>query len=128
MTDWSYSLVMIVPASLQDAANRLACALGHDVLPGHTFSVPLSADGSEPATHFGCRTAAQQSFLDLLSGAAEGALPDLPWADYGITEQDIADVLASLISDAQPASEMIGHFDAALAANDLVRVVMGEAA
>lgn len=53
MSGWALSIVMIVPANLKDVANRLSCALGHDVLSGNTFSMPLSSDGSEPATHFG---------------------------------------------------------------------------
>lgn len=122
MTGWTLSIVMIVPAELQDTANRLSCALGHDMLPGNTFSVPLSADGSEPATHFGCRTAAKQEFIDILTSAGQGDLPEIEWADFGLTIEEIAPVLAALIVDVRPAEQASGHFDAVLAGNGLNRV------
>ena len=122
MTDWTLSIVMIVPADLREKANRLSCALDHDVLPVDTFSVPLSATGAEPATHYGCRTAAQQSFVDLLTAAGQGELPDVAWADYGLTEADIPTVLAALIIDVKPASEAQGHFGTVIGARGLVRM------
>ncbi len=124
MTDWTLSIVMIVPAALQDTANRLSCALGHDVLPGNTFSVPLSSDGSEPATHYGCRTAAKQEFVNILTSAGQGDLPDIEWADYGLTVEDVAPVLAALIVDVRPAGEASGHFDEVAAANGLGRMAV----
>lgn len=122
-TDWTLSIVMVVPAAQRDTANKLACALGHDVMPGRTFSVPLSSDGSEPATHYGCRTAAQQSFVDLLTAAGQGELPDVSWADFELTAGDIPAVLAALVIDVRPAGQIYGHFDAVLAAQGLARVV-----
>lgn len=128
MSDWVWSLVVIVPAHLREIGNRLSCALGHDVLPGNTFSVPLSADGSEPATHYGCRTAAKQEFVDILTSAGAGDLPDIEWADYGLTVEDIAPVLAALIADVRPAGQASGHFDEVAAGHGLVRVVPEELA
>ncbi len=127
MSGWTLSIVMIIPAALQDTANRLSCALGHDVLPGNTFSVPLSADGSEPATHYGCRTAAKQEFVDIISSAADGDLPEIEWADFGLTVEDIAPVLAALIVDVRPADQASGHFDAVAAGHGLVRVDLCDA-
>lgn len=124
MSDWTLSIVMIVPAALQDTANRLSCALGHDVLPGNTFSVPLSSDGSDPATHYGCRTAAKQEFVDILTSAGAGDLPDIEWADYGLTVEDVAPLLAALIVDVRPAGEASGHFDEVIAGNGLVRMAV----
>ena len=123
MSDWSLSIVMIIPADLRDTANRLACALDYDVLPGDTFSVPLSATGAEPATHYGCRTAAKQEFVDMLAAAGQGALPDIQWADYGLTVDDIPPILAALVADTRPAEQVDGHFEAVLDAQGLVRVV-----
>lgn len=128
MSGWNLSIVMIVPAALQDAANRLSCALGHDVLPGNTFSVPLSSDGSEPATHYGCRTAARQEFVDILASAGQGDLPEIEWADFGLTIEDIAPVLAVLIVDVRSASEVAGHFDEVLEASDLHLILPEELA
>ncbi len=128
MTGWTLSIVMIVPAALQDTANRLSCALGHDVLPGNTFSVPLSSDGSEPATHYGCRTAVKQEFVDILTNAGAGDLPEIEWADYGLTVEDIAPVLAALIVDVRSAGQASGHFDDAAEDSDLRRIVPEELA
>lgn len=128
MSGWSLSIVMIVPAALQDTANRLSCALGHDMLPGNTFSVPLSADGSEPATHYGCRTAAKQEFVDILTSAGTGDLPDIAWADFGLTVEDIAPVLAALIVDVRPAELASGHFDDVAEYSGLRRIVPEELA
>ena len=122
MTDWNLSIVIIVPAALQDKANRLSCALGHDVLPGNTFSVPLSSDG-ETVTHYGCRTTAKSEFVAILEAAGQGQLPpDFPLDEFGVTAQDVADVLGAQIIDVQDASAMIGHFDDVLAANELQRI------
>lgn len=128
MTDWTLSIVLIVPAELQDKANRLSCALGHDVLPGNTFSVPLSSDG-ETVTHYGCRTTAKQEFVAILEAAGQGHLPpDFPLAEFGVTAQDVADVLAAQIIDVQDASAMIGHFDEVLEASDLHLILPEELA
>lgn len=122
MTDWTLSIVLIVPAHLQDKANRLSCALGHDVLPGNTFSVPLS-DNGEDVTHYGCRTTAKQEFVAILEAAGQGQLPpDFPLDEFGVTAQDVTDVLAAQIIDVRDASAMIGHFDDVLAATELQRI------
>jgi hypothetical protein len=120
---WPYSVVLICPAINRDHANLLACALGHDVLPGNTFSAPLSASGEAPATHYGCRATAQQPFVDLFHGAAQGVLPPIPWGDYGLTEAQVAALLPALIFDARPAAEAAGHYDEVIAGLGLARVV-----
>lgn len=122
MSEWLHSIVMIIPAELRDKANRLACALGHDADPGRTFSVALSGDGGSPASHYGCRTAAKQDFVDLVADASVGSIPNLPWDDYGLSAQDIDDVLAALVMDIRPAGEMMGHFDEVVAGQGLSRV------
>lgn len=91
------SVVLILPANLADDGNRLACALGHDTLPGTTYGTPLSPTGAWPATHYGARTWAEQIFVDTINAAAEGFLPDVPWADFGLTEEVVRDVVGSLI-------------------------------
>lgn len=123
MSAWSLSLVMIVPAQMRETGNRLACALGHDVMPGDTFSVPLSTDGVDPATHYGCRTSAQVSFAEMLSAAAGGSLPQIDWSAYGLTVEDVQAVLAGLIADVRPTGEAEGHFDDVLSAHGLARIV-----
>lgn len=120
MTDWNLSIVIIVPAHLQDKANRLSCALGHDVLPGNTFSVPLSDNGTD-ITHYGCRTSAKQEFVDIMTGASEGQLPEIGWSDYGVTIDDIAEIVAVKIFDVRGAGDAAGHFEKVIADHGLVR-------
>ncbi|MFC5385206.1 hypothetical protein ACFPLB_04400 [Aquamicrobium segne] len=119
MSDWNLSIVMIVPAELQDQANRISCALDYDVLPGNTFSVALSVDGSEPATHYGCRTSAKQEFVDILNQAGSGNLPEIEWSDFDLTPDDVAAVLGALIIDVRPDDQVTGHFDDVMAAREL---------
>lgn len=123
MSDWNLSVVIIVPVALKDKANYLSCAIGHDDMPGNTFSVPLSADGSKPVTHYGCRTTAKQEFLDIMTGAETGQLPDVDWSEYNLTEQDIADILTQQILDVRDASEMSGHFGDVIKASDLNYII-----
>jgi hypothetical protein len=59
-----FSVVLIIPAELRDDANALAEAIGHGP---NNYSVALSGDGQEPATHYGLHTWAQQAFIDLLA-------------------------------------------------------------
>lgn len=122
----THSVVLIVSEPLREAANRLACALGYDALPlpGNTFARPLSADGAEPATHWGAHTWTTQSFLDVLAAAGKGALPSLKWDNYGLTERSVTDVVAGLVVsvqgvDAHPRT----HWQKALATNALVPAV-----
>lgn len=94
---YDFSVVLIVPIERQDAANLLACALGYDELPGHTFGRPLSATGAAPATHLGCHTWAEQALLDMLTAfATDGTLPPGAWADVGLTESEARDVITAL--------------------------------
>lgn len=117
MSDWVHSVVVIVPAELLEKANALSCALGHDVPPGDTFAVSLSDDG-ETVTHYGCRTSAKQEFLDILANAGEGELPE----GFECSLEVVQEILAAMIMDVRPASDMIGHFDDVLAANELQRL------
>lgn len=50
MSNFQFSVSMIVPADKLEQVRNLSWALGHDEPPLYTFNVPLSADGSEPAT------------------------------------------------------------------------------
>lgn len=98
MSTFDTSLALVVPTALCEKANLLACALGHDTMPGNTFSVGLSPDGSEPATHWGCHSWVQQSFVATLAGAAQGQLPAVDWGEFGLTEKDVWAVLAYMVS------------------------------
>jgi hypothetical protein len=112
-TDWKYSIVMIAPAATRDGANAIAEALGHGP---NNFSATLSADG-QSVTHYGCRTQAQQSFVDLLAGMGQGEFPPIEGAD----PQIIVAILGSLIIDIQDGADGATHFNAVLEANGLAR-------
>ena len=119
MSDWPYSVVLLIPAAVQAAANQVAEGLGHG--PSN-FSVPLSADGSEPATWFGCRTQAQQSFIDMLTAAGQGQLPEIE----GMTPQEVGAVLVQLQADVSTSEDGYTHFQRVLTEKGLQRVVMVE--
>jgi len=112
-TLWTYSIVMIAPAATKDGANAIAEALGHG--PSN-FSATLSADG-QTVTHYGCRTQAQQSFVELLAGMGQGEFPPIEGAD----PQVIGAILGSLIIDIQNGADGATHFNAVLDANGLAR-------
>ncbi len=112
-TLWTYSIVMIAPAATKDGANAIAEALGHG--PSN-FSATLSADG-QTVTHYGCRTQAQQSFVELLAGMGQGEFPPIEGAD----PQVIGAILGSLIIDIQDGADGASHFNSVLDANGLAR-------
>lgn len=57
--------------------------------PGNAFSVRLSATGTVPVTHYGGRTTAKEEFMDMMTNAGNGELPDIVWQDYDLSEIDI---------------------------------------
>lgn len=100
------SVVLIIPAALKSDADTLAELLGYGP---NSYSVPLSADGTEPATHYGLHTWAEQSFLDMLSAEniPEGLEQYAPVKDA---------VIVSVRSD------MTNHFSEILIDNNLQQV------
>jgi hypothetical protein len=112
-TLWTYSIVMIAPAATKDAANAIAEALGHGP---NNFKATLSADG-QTVTHHGCRTQAQQSFVDLLAGMGQGEFPPIEGAD----PQIIGAILGSLIIDISENEDGFSHFNRVIEANGLTR-------
>jgi hypothetical protein len=112
-TEWKYSIVMIAPATTKDGANAVAEALGHGP---NNFSATLSSDG-QTVTHYGCRTQAQQSFVDLLAGMGQGEMPPIEGAD----PQVIGAILGSLIIDISENEDGFNHFNRVIEANGLTR-------
>lgn len=84
MAEWLHTVIMIIPAELLESANAIARALDPDTGGDRTFSVPLSADGSEPATHYAASTAAAESFVQtvLAVTAGQAELAALVAGDY----------------------------------------------
>ena len=117
-TLWTYSIVMIAPAATKDGANAIAEALGHGP---NNFSATLSNDG-QSITHYGCRTQAQQSFVDLLAGMGQGEFPPID----GVDPQLIAAILQSLIIDIKDGADGATHFNQVLTDNGLARFELSE--
>lgn len=110
------SCVLIVPASLHTAANQLGEIMGWGP---NSYSVPLSADGTEPATHYGLHTWVTSEFETMMAGAAQGQMPQ-PLADGGYPLETFLAIMGSLIASIR--DSMDGHWDDILTANGLVRV------
>jgi hypothetical protein len=128
MTQHVYSVVGIIPAADRDDANLLAAALRHDVLPGHTFAAPFSADGSEPATHYGYQAAVTQTFVDQITGAGSGVWPIADFGAFGLTEARANELLAAMTLSvaARSVSDGAAHVDATLSAEGLRRIIPDE--
>jgi hypothetical protein len=86
--------VLICKAEDRAQSNLLAQTFGYGP---DNFSVPLSADGSEPITHYGGFAAGgiTDAFTILLSDAAESVLPDIEWPD-GFTDMDAFSTLSKV--------------------------------
>lgn len=120
-----HSLVLIIPAALRDAANRLGDAMGQGP---DNYTVALSSDG-ENVTHYGLvHQAAQREFIETIRAARRGVAPALDLAAVNLTPADVGAVVTSLIMDASPdpdAEEPVvyatpaDHFAAVLAENEL---------
>lgn len=65
------SAVLITPVELLDAANAFADVMGWGY---PCYTIPLSATGQEPATHWGARATVYGEFLALLADPPEGYL------------------------------------------------------
>ncbi len=64
------SAVLILPDDQVATGNAVSEAMGWG---SPAYTVPLSADGSEPATHYGLHTWGTQAFVDMLDA---GVMPD----------------------------------------------------
>lgn len=115
MSDWPYSVVLLIPAAVQAQADQLAAGLGHGP---DNFSVPLSANGAEPATWYGCRAQTQQSFIDMLTAAGNGELPTIE----GMSPKEVAEVLMQMQADVSTSEDGYTHFERVIGEKNLVRV------
>lgn len=100
---YSYSAVCIIPAASLDLGNRLAEGLGHGP---NNYTVALSADGSEPATHYGCRAAVNEVFVAMVQDAGQGSLPEID----GMTPLEVMQAFMTMQIDIQPADDPYNHF------------------
>lgn len=101
-----YSVVLVLSDNLRQQGNELAEAMGYGP---DNYSVPLSATGQEPATHYGLHTWASQAFVDIL------AADEMP-----AHLSQFAAVKAGVLASVRASSD--GHFADVLAANNLQTV------
>lgn len=111
------SCVLIIPVAERDQANALAEAMGWGP---NNYSVPLSTAGTDPATHYGLRAGAEDSFEAMLGTAqADGTMPQ-PLIDAGFPADTFAAIVAAVIADFR--DDPTGHFDDICAAHGLQRI------
>ena len=101
------SAVLILPAAYRDAGNAFGVAQGWGE---DNFSVPLSATGLEPATHYGCRAEVDQAFIDSVENPTPEAGPL------------VAVMIYSFADNVQP----YDHWVATLELNGLQRITQNE--
>lgn len=111
------SAVLIIPVAQHALADQLGEAMGWGP---NNYSVPLSPTRSEPTTHFGLHAWVEQSFVDLLSAAAQGQVPAIP----GMTPAATAEVVSALVASIRPGSE--NHWSDVLSALGLTTVVTAQ--
>lgn len=97
------SAVLILPAAYRDAGNAFGVAQGWGE---GNFSVPLSATGTTPVTHYGCRPDVQSGFFDLMANPPVEALP----------------LLSVMVSSFEDNVQPYDHWVTTLEANNLMRV------
>lgn len=77
---WNWRLIIIVPAAAKPAAEQAALSInstGPDY-QGDAFTIPLSANGSGRATHYGLYTSA----TDAMVQAMASSLPKISGVSY----------------------------------------------
>lgn len=97
------SAVLILPTAYRAAGNAFGVSQGWGE---GNFSVPMSASGLPPATHWGCRADVSGGFLEMMADPPAEAMP----------------LLAVMVSSFDDNAAPLDHWMATLAANGLVRV------
>lgn len=108
---YSVSLVAITPAAFKPTSEALGQAMGHS---GNEFTIPLSATGSEPATHYGLHAWATPEAAQVWLGNA------YPETEY--TNEQIDAIRSQLIISVEEGANPGAHFDSVLSSNSLMRI------
>lgn len=108
------STVLMLPNTLVATGDAVAEAMGWGA---RNYSVPLSATGTAPATHYGLHAWTTESFRQMIE---TGYFPP-ELAQAGVTEAAFRAMLDALVSSF--ATDHAGHFDVATADSGLVAVV-----
>lgn len=105
----NYSLVILAPVDKAEATRDLAEQLGW----GRGLQAQASADGTEPATHYGSRAWADQAAIDLITSIQAGN-----WLEGVDPDQETVD---SLIIDYREDAPGVGgqHYLDVLSDNGL---------
>lgn len=103
------STVLILPAAQVATGNAVAEAMGWG--PSN-YSVPLSADGNEPGTHFGLHAWASEGFRQMIE--TRFYPPELGGV---VTEAAFEAMLAALVSSFR--EDMVGHWQDVLTTQGL---------
>lgn len=90
-TEFTHNIALALPVAHLTTGNIVAAAMFEGM---DNWSIRLSANGSEPATHYGINSVASAANTGILTG--ETAMPALPYAALGITEQAVTDMLAAI--------------------------------
>ncbi|MCQ8184060.1 hypothetical protein [Parvularcula maris] len=106
---YNHSIVLIVAAEDRPMAEEAGRSLGYT---DHEYTVALSPDGAEPATHYALHSWARQDFADLLTGRRDAG-------------PDFTAVLAHLTVSVRASAA--GHFQEALEAKGLQRITPPQA-
>lgn len=124
MTAFIYSAVHIVPTVQRENADKVGWVMDYAASGTPIFVAELSATGNVPATHYAYRAQEDQIYMDLMTAAFAGTLPDADWASEGLTEADVHAVLAASIWDTSTELSGTAHFDAVIQTNGLQRVTV----
>ncbi len=95
------TITLVIPAAHQQAANNCAHVFDFDTGGAETFNqVGLSADGTEPATHYMANTAIRPHYIPVLTDGVQ-AIPALNqlamlYERTPPTEQDVIDFCANV--------------------------------
>jgi hypothetical protein len=111
------STVLILPADQVDTGNAVAEAMGWG--PSN-YSIPLSANGRVPVTHYGLHTWATDSFRDMIEAGYYP--PELEQA--GIDEKTFAAMTAALVSSFWP--DYTDHFATVIKESGLQQIEVAD--
>jgi len=114
--NWNWRVIIIVPVAEKAAAEQAARHInstGPDY-DGDAFTTPLSANGSDPASHWGLYTSATDAMVDAMAAA----LPEIGGVSFWRHDRDRR-LVASNVTQAEGQA---WGFDESLAAAGLERV------
>lgn len=119
------STVLILPdaqRAVGDAA--LGVAMKHANAGVSMFSVPLSASGAEPATHWGLHIWAPSSWVQGIYAARDDNRlpPQIKWSDAGLTEAQVLAMMDTMQISDKPDGEHEGNFDSFITSLGLQRI------